>query len=379
MKITGSQHEGLNLAVVSDIHLGHKLNPTAFIINNLMKAFPDNAETAKLHVIFLAGDIYDHLLSLPQEESAEIDLWIAYILRLCKKHDILLRVLEGTPSHDREQSRRFEVMNDAGRIGADLKYVKELSIEYIERYGISVLYVPDEWDDSTDKTLSQVHDLLRAKGLTQVDIAVMHGQFEFQLPPHVSAPKHSSTAYLKLVRHLIFIGHVHVYSYFERIYAQGSFDRISHGEEGPKGHIRATIHSNGERDVVFVVNEDAKKFVTVDCGTMDMEQTLSYIQMRVDELPDHSNVRVRADWGNPIFTHMEELIRRWPMLNFKPDPKKPDEKKSHEEEAVTEEPEFVPISITKANIQRLLLSRVSASGATLEVLQQAEAILEEVI
>ena len=89
MKVIGNQRK-LHLAVVSDIHLAHKRNPASRIIQNLRDAFPDNVETAQLDLIVLAGDVFDGLISLPDDEVTDIKAWITYMLRLCKKHDIIL-------------------------------------------------------------------------------------------------------------------------------------------------------------------------------------------------------------------------------------------------------------------------------------------------
>lgn len=366
----------LQIASVSDIHLGHRRNETREIIANLRRAFPDSPATAKLDLLVLVGDVYDGLLSLPDEEVQEIDFWIEYVLRMCKKHDIVLRVLEGTPSHDWKQSQRFVTINEITGIGADLKYVKDLSIEYIEKLDISVLYVPDEWDTTTERTYAQVQELLKAKGLAQVDFAFMHGQFEFQLPEHVKAQKHNSTLYLEIVKYLVFIGHVHTHSRYERIIAQGSFDRLSHGEEGPKGHVRATVRPNGEADVVFVENQHAKLFLTVDCTDLTLEQTLVKIEQFVQGLPDGSNVRVQAGPDNPVFTNMELLIRSHPMLTWS---KKVDEVKQDLPELVEVETVYVPITLSKDNLEGLLLERLANNNADALTLQAAKSILVDAL
>jgi DNA repair exonuclease SbcCD nuclease subunit len=236
------------IASASDLHLGHSKNPPEEMVERLKNAFPRNAETAKLDVIVLAGDVYDHLLNLPHESVSIIDEWIIYMLRLCKSMDIQLWVLRGTPSHDRDQSQRFVLLNDMLKIGCDILYVDELKVVWMPKFGIHVLFVPDEWTDDANKTLEEVHLLMKMAGITKVDYAIMHGQFEYQLPPVVKAQKHSSEAYLKIVDKLIFIGHVHLFSRNDRIIAQGSFDRISHGEEGPKGHVRAIVRASRARD-----------------------------------------------------------------------------------------------------------------------------------
>lgn len=366
----------IKLAVISDIHLGHTRNSTSGIIKNLRRAIPDNAETSELDCIFLAGDVFDSLLTLPDEDVLDIDTWIVFLLRLCCKHNIILRVLEGTPSHDWKQSDRFTTLNQIMGIGANVRHVKDLSIEYLEALNKHVLYVPDEWETSTEKTLGQVQELLRAHGLAQVDLAIMHGQFDYQLPAHVKAPKHDSTAYLELVRDLIFIGHVHVFSQFQRIIAQGSFDRLSHGEEGPKGHVRASLHADGNYEVVFVENTHAMRFATIDCTGLDLEQTLAKVDREAQGLPEGSHARVQGDADNPIFANMELLVRQLPMLVWG---KKINEEKEQTDAVVEDATVYAPITLTKDNLEGMLVNRLVQLEVDLLVLAAAKTMLQEVM
>lgn len=362
------------LAVLSDIHLGHKRTSTIEIIKNLRKALPDDSQTAELDMVVLAGDVFDGLLTLPQDEVSDIDAWIAHLLRLCKKHDIMLRVLEGTPSHDWKQSERFVTMNEAGQIGADLKYVKELSIEYVQQHDIHLLYVPDELPGGPEKTLEQVKSLLKARGLSQVDFAFMHGQFEYQLPEHIKAPKHSSLDYLQLVKHLVFIGHVHTHSRFERIIAQGSFDRLSHGEEGPKGHVRATVWEDGTADVVFVENPGAKLYKTVNCSGLDLDETLTRVDDYAKELPPGSHVRVLGDPDNPVFSSMEALVRLHPLLIWS---KKVNEVQVEVTVDEVLQETYTPITLTRDNLESILLERMADSGVSGVALAASQRILAD--
>ena len=185
-----SKGKHLEIACLSDIHLGHGLVPTSDIINRLYKALPSNAESDKLDIIFVAGDVFDQLLFLPDAPVLDIQIWIADLFELCHRHNIALRVLEGTPSHDRGQGKQFEMIYltvgyDRDDKFVDFKYVPTLSIEYIELLDINVLYVPDEWDHDPDITWESVKNLLKDQGLEQVDFAVMHGNFEYHLPDHL--------------------------------------------------------------------------------------------------------------------------------------------------------------------------------------------------
>lgn len=374
----GKCSKPLHFAVLSDLHLLHKRNRASDIINNLQIALPDNSETEELDIIYLAGDVFDGLATLPDSDVVEVDFWIASLLRRCKKRGIKLRVLDGTKSHDWYQSLRFETINTIMKLGADVKYIRDLSIEYMEEFNIHVLYVPDEWQPTTDKTLAQVKALLRAKGLDKVDYAIMHGQFEYQLPPHITAQKHNSEAYLSIVRELIFIGHVHLHSRYDRIIAQGSFDRIAHGEEGPKGHVRATVYPDGRRDIVFVENVGAKKFVSVDCVGLTLEESLAKVETKVRGLPEGSFVRLIANSDNPLLVNMEPLVRAhssytWSKLSKDQDTSPIVEETTHDLDV------FVPVSITQDNLGALLMERIIAAGASKEMLFFSDAILTEVL
>lgn len=368
----------LKMGVVSDIHLGHPRNSARDIVKNLIVAFPDNAKTADLDILYLAGDVFDRLLSLPHDDVGDIDMWFVYLLRLCAKHDIVLRILEGTPSHDWKQSNRFCVMEKALNTGVDMQYVQKLSIEYMERFDIHILYVPDEWQPETGKTYAEVVDLMKAKGLEQVDYAIMHGHFEYQLPKVASGPRHDSAKYLALVKELIFIGHDHHHTSYERIHAQGSFDRLTHGEEESKGHLRATVRSNGERNVVFVENTGAKKFITIDCRCSTVEETLVLVETGVKDLPIGSYVRIRTSVGNPVISSMEILIRRWPLFQWSCIVKEEEAEPSFDYIDVELEL-FTPVSLTSENLGKLLLERIAKHGPSELVLDTINELLEEIL
>ena len=59
----------LNIACISDIHLGNKRNNARNIIKNLYAAFPDNSKTGELDIIFIAGDVFDSLFSLSDNDE----------------------------------------------------------------------------------------------------------------------------------------------------------------------------------------------------------------------------------------------------------------------------------------------------------------------
>jgi DNA repair exonuclease SbcCD nuclease subunit len=355
----------LHVAVISDIHLGHPNTPASYIVNNLEIAFADNAETARLDIIWFAGDVFDRLLNLSDDRAIPIRMWIARFLRLCAKHSIKVRVLEGTPSHDWKQSRLFQTINDAAQIGCDLVYQEKLAIEYFSDLGISVLYVPDEYRPEPDETWQEVCALLAQHGLREVDYAIMHGAFPHQLPAMAHHGCHDPVRYLSIVRKYIFIGHVHQQSQYERILAQGSFDRLNHGDEGDKGHYRLIDNRGVVDDIItHVKNENALLYVTIDMRGLSMDEVFK----KLDSLPNYpvgTHLRVhcaRHDVANNAYNTFRKdyPIYYWSVKTEKVTLTAPEVKNALENR-------FQPTTITPNNVIDLLAPRIRALANSSEI------------
>lgn len=303
----------LNILAISDLHLGHSTTPTSYIIKNLYRyAFNESKENKELDIIFIAGDVFDSLQDNASENMIIIRKFVANLLYFCKKHDILLRVLKGTKLHDWDQSYIFKEENDNHDIGCDLLYVDKVYIEYIERFGINVLYVPDEAHPTAQETLALVEQLMFERNIKQLDYAIMHGAFPHQLPEIDSIKHilHDTDKYLKLVTHYIFIGHVHKHSIHERIVAHGSFDRLCHGEEEPKGFIRVN-----KGKIKFIENENAMPFISLDVNQMHFDKVTEKINKLIkDERPMH--VRLICSKDSPAFEMQRRLSLRYPFIKF---------------------------------------------------------------
>lgn len=358
-------NQKLRISVISDIHLGHRKNKTEFIIGNLNQYFSNESHLSSVDMVVLAGDVFDDLLLLSDEDVHLIDYWIARLLTICRKYGVIVRVLEGTPSHDRAQSKRFvvikEILDGKTHKPLDLRYVDTLSIEYIPKFAIDVLYVPDEWNHSYENVLQQVKGLLSDKGLDKVDFSFMHGSFEHQLPTIVkNVPKHDAQAYLDLTRYLIFIGHIHTHSVYERIFAQGSFDRLAHGEESPKGFLTAQIEPSGDYQMTFVENITAKKFVTIACSDGEISEVLKDIDSFVKHLPAGSFIRLRLSKKSPIITSMDTVYGWWPTMQWST--KVVDDVLVPQDVIVTNNKFYMPVNINRHNLMELVLARLSASN-----------------
>ena len=372
----------LKICTISDVHLGHKRNSTESIIASLDKNFLGNPDVAKVNIIFIAGDLFDGLLAPTAPEKALIYLWFYRLARFCAKHSIVLRILEGTPSHDWKQSEIFTTLHVITETGIDFKYVKTLSIEYMEQFGVNVLYMPDEWRHTAEETLHDVKELLKSKGLQKVDLGIFHGNFEYQLPAALTGKSaHNSDEYLSIVQGLIFIGHIHNSSRFGRIVAQGSFDRLSHNEESPKGFVVASYDTETkENNVFFIENKDARIYNTYDVTGLELQAAMEYLTDKVRLLVSGSCVRVQANSDHPIFANMPAVMRISPLLVWTTKPIKYEDGEETQDKYSDDQTEtYVGVTLTKDNLMNILTSRPAFNAVTPDIYERAMRHLEEAL
>lgn len=348
---------------ISDIHLGHHRTKTEEIVTGLRKFFESYKTRNDIDIIFIAGDLFDRLLTAPSDDFTHSILFMHWLLDFCKTKKIKLRVLEGTPSHDWKQSKHFDTFIEANKSELDFKYFETLAIEYIEDLDISVLYIPDEWDPSTEKTYRDVEKAMAQKGIHQVDLAMMHGQFGYQLPAHIKTiPRHDESKYLSIVKYFINIGHIHTFSVYERIIAQGSFDRLSHGEEEPKGGVECHIHKDGSMEFFFIENKEAKIHKTIVVKQKDVDKALLFIEKKLAIIPQNSYVRLKAAKDHPIFLRFDEIKKLYPFYNWSKTSSDEEENVFNDDLISTAiETTYNPISLNRDNIETLLMQRIHSS------------------
>ena len=348
----------LKYLVISDIHLGHAKNTTQDIVKNLrtyFEDFNDRGFFTELDIIFIAGDLFDRLLDLSNSDVSIIQVWVFDLMRFCARHNIQLRMLLGTPSHDWKQYSIIESVLRISMLDLDFKYINDITIER-NPLGINILYVPDVIRPSADKVLEDVQQLMSDNHLDQVDIAIMHGMFEYQLG---NIPKcintHNSAIYQNLVRYLVHIGHIHTFSTCGRIIAQGSFDRIAHGEEEPKGGVYVEI-KQGEVIHRFIENKDAKTYKTITFKSKDLEKCIPQLEKALAKLRIGSFVRLKADKDHPLLASLQQVKSDYPDFHFTKLTETEEETPRPAYELV--EITYTPIVITQDNIVGSLMSAI---------------------
>lgn len=305
----GKNSPTMKYAVTSDVHLGHIKTPTSHIIASFIKHILTELNK-DLDVLFIPGDLCDRLLDLNSKEAQQIIGFFNYLLSYCYENNILLRVMEGTPSHDWQQSQTLVKLNEIRTEKCDLKYHKVLDIEYIERINKYVLYVPDEWTNSHDDLEAQIKEKLNEHGITQVDIAMLHGQFAYQFAGRPYHGFHYKEEYfLRLVKGFIHVGHYHVYNPLDRILPNGSLERLAQGEEDPKGYI--IVNDNR---YTFIENTSAWIYKTI---TITAATTVERLDRQIEKYPVGSYIRLLMSRDHPFNITFNELKLRYLDYNLK--------------------------------------------------------------
>lgn len=366
----------LRILELSDIHLGHSKTPTDNTLGSLYSLLNQHPELPLVDMVILAGDVFDQLLLFPDDHINCIQVWMLDLLKVCSINGIMLRVLEGTPSHDRKQSKHFIHLQQSHQIVVDLKYVDTLSVEHIEHLDLQVLYIPDECYSNHNKIQKAVSLLLEDLGLDRVDITIMHGMFEHQVPKGLKLPVHDIDFYSKITKLVVFAGHIHQMSHVQNVLVAGSFNRLAHNEEDDKGFWDVTLDLVGDNNKYrFIINAKAAIYKTISLIGLTPEETDS-ILLGFTELPNRSRVRLvmskDADHvikGNAAMAFNNTLI--WSPVKWI----------SAASESLGDSlvpTLYVPEIINNNTISNLLDNRLAAYGAEPVVRKLAIELLEEV-
>lgn len=347
--------------VLSDIHLGAKSNTASEIIQNLCSFF-DNFENSKfknLDVIFIAGDLFDQALWFNDENFLSIFSFFRKLMDWCQHFSIKLRVLEGTPSHDRKQPKNLLPIATAFP-KLDFRYIETMCVEAFYDLGITCLYVPDEYAGSAEAAQKLIQEELDRLGIDRVSIAIMHGMFTYQVPEISSTRyKYDEQFFLDRVHYFINIGHVHKFSTYDRILSQGSFDRLAHGEEEPKGGIMVSLTFE-QKFFQFLENKGAKIYKTCHVRNKDIDKAVEQIERLAVSLPNGSYVRIKASKSHPVLNLLDQFNKKYVDLTFT---KITEEEESERKQLIDTKAllsvDYTPININKDNIVSMVMAQVS--------------------
>ena len=293
--------------VISDIHLFNRRTPTLHIIDAFWQWWAEHTEMLKQCKYFIiAGDITDRSISSHYPDITLVNKFFITLGTRLRDNNITLIVLEGTAVHDRKQFSSLLPLLTA--LNVNVHYYTTVCVEVFE--DISMLFIPDNWSTDPAVTLQDAENAVKAAGLSQVDIGVVHGHVEYQLPMMKQSAL-SQKGLEALVKHRIHIGHVHIPSHKGKVDAQGSFDRISHGEEHDKG---GNLFINNKR--IRLVNRRAYPYVTLPIETLDPILMDQQVQQAVMQMGQLGWLRIHATRHHPVYDRFPTYTQQYRSVKF---------------------------------------------------------------
>lgn len=276
----------LKFCLLTDLHIGHPRLSPQHLYNNLVKYLYPQLN-ADIDILFIGGDFFHTLLFFDSVIGYMASYVINELIQLSIRYDFKIRIVRGTYSHDRDQLKMFLAIktDSSDRV----KLYDTVSIEYISKLDLHILYIPD--DLPTTDGIGLIKKCLRDNQLDKVDVILGHGCFDHMLPihmPHQPPNTYTYDMFKDMVNGCIMFGHIHTSSLNRNIIGGGSFDRMTHGEEESKGFYTIEYNKNDRIPCKynFHCNKDAACFRTIDVSHFndDLDQILTKLQTEINKI-----------------------------------------------------------------------------------------------
>lgn len=285
---------------LQDVHFGIKDSDRLY---SELKLVLDKLETGEYGFLSINGDYFDRKLSLNEPTTALAINFFGKLISVCKDHNIIFRLIQGTRSHDLNQLQIFEHFTKNHDI--DFKIIQTAQTESV--YGMNILYLPEEYPENSEAYYKPF-----IKTDTKYDLILGHGTWDFmafesqktqaQDVSILSAPVlfYKDWAPALTENGKIIFGHIHSRNvYKNKIFYSGSFTRWGYGEKSARGFtVFETIPENRDIKVGFIDNELAPKYETISIADLgkDIASELSISDLEKvitdDLIADSENLRI---------------------------------------------------------------------------------------
>lgn len=264
------KNKNVKILHTADWHIGHVKTPTLYTLNDIKRIiFP---QIKNIDLMIIAGDIFDSSISYNQPDSILFIELMINLFDLLNKYNVILRIIRGTYSHDRDQIKNITALYENYNYKFDFKYIEKIEIEHIEKIDTTFLYIPDDLEYSSSKEIvKHIEKQMELQGYDSLDYMVGHGDFIHKYSKHISLPKIVySIDQFKFIKKLILMGHNHIPSiYNHKVVYCGSINRLRHGEENKKGFSLI----DGTK-VTFIENKKAIIYKSFIVKEEDDQETL---------------------------------------------------------------------------------------------------------
>jgi hypothetical protein len=367
----------INIIHTGDLHFNHPKVPTIHIVDKIEKyMFPLFEKT---DMFILAGDTFESLLHMNNDDVLVVMDFFSRLYSLCEKHNVVLRILKGTGSHDRDQMKIWERLHKRSKFKCDVKYFDQVTVEYIDTLDIRIVYIPEDVPYSnSDKILTYIKELFDISGWKKADLVIGHGFFDFTLPPMKHQPRivFTNKQFQDILNDQgkICFGHVHTPSIYENVLYCGSFDRLRHNEEEKKGFW--FIEKNKPK---FIENKDATLFKTYDYfNRQDVENIMSEYRKELNKLEKNKLAYVRVIHDDLKLRHiLHKITEEYSYLRYQHQSKKDTKDITLEDKKLVLNKEK-GVVVTEENLANLIYLKLEEDGIMFFTKERINTLLQNI-
>lgn len=251
---------------ISDVHHGAKpheeMREEFYAEGGFFDVLDAAVEDDDFIGVAICGDWFDKKLDMndPRAKLA-VSIVIDIASRLAARGKYMI-VLRGTYTHDLHQ---LDVFRDLQLMMPNFRLVNHA--EVVQFGPLKTLVIPEEYPADDE-------EYYRGFFSKKYDLILGHGFFDFNCfdanDAEKSLPKMPvfEADVVKKLAPITIFGHDHTHKNYEgKIWYAGSFSRLCHGEEAPKGFLYVEWDKK-KPSVTFVENEAAPRYVTVVLDTI---------------------------------------------------------------------------------------------------------------
>jgi DNA repair exonuclease SbcCD nuclease subunit len=280
------------IVIINDIHFGIKDSKRLY---DELHQFTDYIESNPVDMVMFNGDFFDLKLAVGDLATFYAMSFFQKVITICKEKKIIVRMIQGTRSHDLNQLCLFEPFTRDRDI--DFKIYETVQEEEI--LGKKILFLPEEYPEN----FKTYYDEYKTK---KYDILFGHGTWDFL---SFGAEKKESAKGVRQAPIFIFdewqetlkegvavFGHIHGRTiHKDKVFYPGSFTRWGYGELGDRGFSVLTV-DDSSWSLEFINNTEAPIYSTASvkeiCSDMDTMSAADIISLITEQVKNNDHLRI---------------------------------------------------------------------------------------
>lgn len=275
----------VKVMTINDLHFGIDDTPRLY---SELHIFKEKLAEYKPDILIFVGDYFDSKLSFTDNQSYYAMMFFNEVMMICKENNIIVRMVQGTRSHDLNQLQAFKSHERDKKV--NFRIIEALSDE--ELLGLKILYIPEEYPEDRE-----FYEEFFKQHQGEYDLVAMHGTAECVeggeiMAKSVAGRKNVAPVFtvdellgLLTKRGFVSSGHIHQRSnYKNKILYSGAYTRWRFDDTSDRGFTYFEFEDDSSK-FEFILNSEAPEFKTIRLSEslIDPNMPVQDLQKMLDE------------------------------------------------------------------------------------------------